>query len=325
MKKNAWNHPYCLTLFSLAAVLYGAGTAGAGIKADFQYMLSDFSGPIPSQWARLDVDRHFREIYTFKRGERQVQIFNENGMEIFAFELQDNAAMVTDMTVGDDGSIYLLANRGGTPAIITLDYRGEPQGRIELSGLPPAMDAFHSDRLVHRNNSFYLLDSTSLRIMEVNDSGTFKTLHRLGVQLQNMAAEQDRERKRTQGLEIGGFAVDDQGVIYFTVPVLFAAFRLNQAGILESFGRSGSGPGKFGVVSGIAGDEHGNIYVSDRLRSVVMVFDHNFEFLGEFGYRGHGEGNLIVPDDIAVDGKAGKIYVAQAANRGVSVFRLVFQ
>ncbi|MDR9501568.1 MAG: hypothetical protein RI601_07210 [Desulfurivibrionaceae bacterium] len=325
MKRNQQAHTYCIALFALCAALSAATPAAAGVKADFQYMLSDFSGTIPSQWARLDVDQRFREIYTFNRGDRQVQIFNENGMEIFTFELQDNAGSVADMTVGEDGSIYLLSNRAGAASIMTLDYRGEPEGRIELSGLPPAMETFNTDCLVYRNNSFYLVDSASLRILVVSREGEFKKLHRLGVQLQDMAAEQDRERKKTQGLEMGGFAVDDQGTIYFTVPVLFAAFRLEQAGVLESFGRSGSGPGKFGVVAGIAGDGHGNIYVSDRLRSVVMVFDHNFEFLGEFGHRGNGEENLIVPDDIAVDGEAGRLYVAQAANRGVSVFRLVFQ
>jgi DNA-binding beta-propeller fold protein YncE len=288
-------------------------------------MLSDFSGAIPSQWARLDVDQRHQEIYTFNRGERRIQIFNDRGMETFSFDLQGNTASVADMAVGDNGAIYLLSSRGDATSIMTLDYRGEPTGRITLSGLPPAMETFHTDRLVSSNGAFYLVDSTSLRILVLDGEGRFKQLHRIGVQLQALARQQEPENKKTLHLEIGGFAVDDQGVIYFTVPVLFAAFRLNNAGILESFGRSGSGPGKFGVVAGIAGDEHGNIYVSDRLRSVVMVFDHTFEFLGEFGYRGPGEENLIVPDDIAVDSAAAKVYVAQAANRGVSVFRLDFQ
>jgi hypothetical protein len=31
-----------------------------------------------------------------------------------------------------------------------------------------------------------------------------------------------------------------------------------------------------GVVSGVVADDHGNIYVADRLQSVVLIFDGNF-------------------------------------------------
>jgi hypothetical protein len=64
--------------------------------------------------------------------------------------------------------------------------------------------------------------------------------------------------------------------------------------------------------------------VSDRLRSVVLVFDRDLMFQTEFGYRGNQPSNLIVPDDLAVDSR-GNVYVGQAANRGVSVFKVVHQ
>ena len=88
------------------------------------------------------------------------------------------------------------------------------------------------------------------------------------------------------------------------------------------FGSPGSAPGKFGVVAGITTDKFGNVFVSDRLRSVVMIFDSKFNFQTEFGYRGTQPDSLIVPDDIVVDDEKGLLYVAQAANRGVSVFKL---
>jgi hypothetical protein len=72
-------------------------------------------------------------------------------------------------------------------------------------------------------------------------------------------------------------------------------------------------------VSGIAKDDQENYLVVERLRSVVMVFDKNFGFLKEFGYRGGKPGNLIRPSEVAA-GNAGKLYVTQLMNRGVSVF-----
>ena len=82
--------------------------------------------------------------------------------------------------------------------------------------------------------------------------------------------------------------------------------------------------GKFGVISGIEADAAGRIYVTDRLRCVVLVFDKDFQFVTEFGYRGAAPQNLIVPDDVAINDQNDTVYVSQAANLGVSVYKLQF-
>ena len=52
-----------------------------------------------------------------------------------------------------------------------------------------------------------------------------------------------------------------------------------------------------------------------------MVFDKNFNFLTQFAQRGFRPGDLIAPDDIAID-RRDTIYVTQAAKRGVNVYKL---
>ena len=141
--------------------------------------------------------------------------------------------------------------------------------------------------------------------------------------LKKQAENPDWADDRLEDISINGFHVDKRGNMFFTVPVLFSAYRLSADGRLAEFGRPGSAPGKFGVVAGIVTDDMGFIYVTDRLRSVVLVFDRNFVFQTEFGYRGGRPSNLIVPDDVAIDAD-GNVYVAQAANRGVSVFRMAY-
>ncbi len=105
---------------------------------------------------------------------------------------------------------------------------------------------------------------------------------------------------------------------------MFRVFKSAPDGTVTSFGRSGSAPGRFGIVSGITSDSRGNLLITDKLRCVVMAFDKDFNFITEFGYRGLGPDNLIVPDDIAVDAR-GRVYVSQMRLRGVSVFALVLQ
>jgi len=111
-------------------------------------------------------------------------------------------------------------------------------------------------------------------------------------------------------------------MIYFSLSTMFVVYRYAPDGKLEAFGVPGSAPGKFGVVASVAVDGDGNIFVSDRLRNVVLMFDRDLNFIDEFGYRGDSKGNLVIPDDIAIDPHQHRLYVAQAAKRGVSVFTI---
>ena len=54
---------------------------------------------------------------------------------------------------------------------------------------------------------------------------------------------------------------------------------------MHSFGTRGSGPGKFNIVAGIAADESGHLFVTDTLRAVVIAFDKELKFVGEFSRR----------------------------------------
>jgi DNA-binding beta-propeller fold protein YncE len=55
----------------------------------------------------------------------------------------------------------------------------------------------------------------------------------------------------------------------------------------------------------------------------VLVFDKDFNFVTQFGSRGLRPGNLIAPDDIAIDNDD-KVYVTQGNKRGVSVFKITY-
>jgi DNA-binding beta-propeller fold protein YncE len=83
-------------------------------------------------------------------------------------------------------------------------------------------------------------------------------------------------------------------------------------------------PGRFGILAGIAIDSRGNLLVLDKLKSAVMAFDKDFNFVTAFGYRGARPGNLIVPDGLAID-RRDRLYVTQARKRGVSVFALAYE
>jgi hypothetical protein len=273
---------------------------------------------IPFSVPRVVVDRERKEIYALSQN--VIRVFNQNGMEIYRFGDDLDLGHILDIAIEQDGNILLLSYTldKGKPvkSIPRCDYRGEVISKVEFRSLPTELSDFFPDRMIYKNGDLYFVSSMGMRILVTDSDGNFKKSYDLIPLLE--LQEKDRGN-----VEVTGFSVDGQGNILFTVAVLFKAYILSPDGRLTFFGKPGGAPGRFNVVAGIAADGKGNYLVADKLKSAVMVFDKKFNFLTQFGYRGLKPGNLIVPDDIAVD-HDDRIYITQAAQRGVSVFRLTY-
>lgn len=292
--------------------------ANAGVKSTFLYSLSNFNGKFSFGEVRVRADRTRDEVYVIDRG--IVHIFNNAGMEEFWFGDDPELGTIYDLAVDEKGDIFLLSyvfsdTAGRNCFVIRCSYRGEVKEKFPISGLPPEFSPFYPDTLMYRDGNCYLA-GTGRGLAVVTDK---KGVFRRGYDFLKIL---DIPVKDRADKEMYGFSIDPAGNMLFTIPVLFKAYVVSPEGKMEaSFGRPGSAPGLFGVVSGITADEQGNYYVVERLRSVVMVFDKEFRFLHEFGYRGAKPENLIRPSDLAL-GNSGKIYVNQMRDRGVSVFSL---
>ena len=306
-------------------------------KASYMYKLSDFSGEVASLWARVAVNPELGEVYALNREDSAIQIYNNEAMQIFDFGEELGLSSALDIASGQNGDLYVLYSNP-LNRILHLDYKGAPLGEIVPRDLPDALRGFQADFMVRQQGQFYLADSKGMQVLVLSTQGHYlnhydmrATLGKLikdGLDQKELRPSQERklqdDLKALSSAEINGFAVGSAEEIYFTSATLFSAFRYNTNGTLEQFGVPGGAVGKFGVISGIDTDSAGRIYVSDRLRCVVLVFDRDFQFLTEFGYRGASPHNLIVPDDIAINDQNGTVYVSQAANLGVSVFSLQF-
>ncbi|MEJ2366145.1 MAG: hypothetical protein P8075_15575 [Deltaproteobacteria bacterium] len=291
--------------------------AMAEVDATFLYTLSDFDGPLPYNWVRISVDRERNEIYVVDPKERDVTVFNETGMEIYRFGDDGSLGSVMDAVVEKDGRILVLSRRVSGNTITLCNFRGEPLAEFELKKFPPDFSGFSPNRLVCRQGLLYLLDADTMKIAVTDFNGVFQRGYDVSPLIgvpQDKLAETAME----------GFSVDPRGNMLFTIPVLFAAYRLSPDGKLARFGQPGGGPGRFNVVGGIVADGRGYYYVADRLKSAVLVFDRDFQFQGQFGYRGPRPDNLIGPRNLALD-EEGRLYVSQLRSRGVSVFKITYK
>jgi len=305
-------------IVTMVVLMFALPTLSNAVEASFLYTLSDFTGPFLIGGGRMFVDKDRNEAYVVYQN--VVRVFNENGLEIYRFNENNSLGRLSALTVDQDGTIFFLSyDDRGVYGIIRCNYRGEPLGRIEVAGLPSDFadyEKFSPNYMAYREGQFYLADSHRLRIAVADKNGQVQKTYDLVPLL-------DLKEKDRPDLEMGSFSVDKEGNMLFTIPVLFSATVLSPEGTVRNFGKPGSIPGKFGVVSNIITDNKGNYLVSDKLKCVVSVYDKSFRFLKEIGGRGSEPGNLTMPQVLAVDG-SNKLYVTQGGNRGISVFRLIY-
>ena len=74
----------------------------------------------------------------------------------------------------------------------------------------------------------------------------------------------------------------------------------------------------FGLIHGIAADDEGRIFVADRLRGVILIFDRELQFLTEFGAEGKRL-KVVRPKELKM-GNDGRLFVTQPRHLGIRVF-----
>ncbi len=86
-----------------------------------------------------------------------------------------------------------------------------------------------------------------------------------------------------------------------------------------AFGSNGQGDGQFTLMSSVATDSEGLVYVSDDYLCRVSVFDPDGRFLHGWGEPGAGPGQMDGPSGMAFDG-TGNLYVVDQRNNRVQKF-----
>ena len=313
MRRGA--HNFCAVAGVAAALL--ALPSAAAVRSAFAYELADLNGSLPMQWPRLSWDGPHGELYVVNGGTGTVDIFNDAGMVVYTFGGDAEIGSVTGVVpAGDEaGDLFVLAWRVGGWRIVKCNFRGEPIAELQLS-LPKDLGAFEPGVIRAAAGKLFLADLGAMKLLVLEHDGSVVDFYDVNKTLKV-------NNRRHTGADMRGFNVDASGTMYGTIPSAFVAFTVTPDGQFHPFGERGSTPGHFNIASGIAADDAGNIYISDTLRCVVMVFDKERNFLGEFGYRGDDDDlGLIAPSEIAVGN--GRVYVTQSRG-GVKAFDVLVQ
>lgn len=298
-----------MIILLLNSLLLSGQAIGGDISVDYLYNLSDFNGIVPYNAARIFPDNYSEDVFVIN-GNR-VDIYNRRGMEVFDFFL--DYGNILDVAAEPSGDIIALVQSQGKPPLARCNYRGELKAEYGLSGLPKQFASGVFTSMRYRGQRLYFVDTQELKVVATDVNGAYVQGYDLR---QKLAAT--FTAKQFKDVSFGGLDVDDEGSLFFTIPNLGSAGKLAADGTLSSFGSRGSGPGKFGVPGAVAIDRKGYVYVCDKLRSVVLVFDKTLKYVTEFGFRGFYPGNLIIPVFVAVS-HDDTVYVGQLLDRGVNV------
>ncbi|MBU0908632.1 MAG: hypothetical protein KKA54_19970 [Proteobacteria bacterium] len=302
-------------LMAICLLLMTGKQSMAQFTESYLYNLSSFTGVVPYSWATLSCDEWQNEVYVVYQN--LVTVFNENGMEVHSFGDSLDIGHILDVAVEENGDILLLAYNDLKSSVTRSNYRGEPKEEIKLKDLPEEFAKMHANRIAYRDGKIYLASEAQMQIVVVDATGRFVK----GFDLITIFGLEEKDRTDAG---FSGFNLDKNGNMLFTVPVLFTANILSPDGEIVSFGKPGGAPGKFNIVVGIVADSQGNYLVADKLKSAIIVFDKDLNFIKEFGYRGEKPGNLIAPESLTIDSED-RLYVSQGRKKGVSVFKLIHE
>ena len=290
-----------------------APTSATVPEVKYEFNLSDFGGTLPLIGVRVHVDAAAGETFVLDGG--TVRIFNASAMQTYSFGIDPTLGRPADLVVEPNGDVLVAANSADGLTLLRFDYRGVAKDVI-VPMFPDDLKSFGAN-VAERgpDGLLYFLSIQGFRLVSIRPDGGFVRSYDLA-EILNVKGE---ERGR---LSLGGFGFDGRGNLLVTVTERFLAYVIAPDGTVREFGVAGSAAGRFGVIGAIAGDADGNIYIADRQRSVVLMFDANLDFVTEFGGYGNQPENLVRPDGIAL-APEGRVLVAQMGQRGVSVFRLV--
>lgn len=285
------------------------------VQATYRNNLSCTPAPLPNHLLGIFADPISREIYLSDLARRMVHVFDENGLEVRTFGDDPEFGAIYDGVVGADGGMLLLTYKGPQFSLVRCDYRGEPISEGGRRNFPKELDGFSPTRMILRNQKLYFASLDLMMVAVTDENGVFEGCYDIASQL-GMTG-----RQRTES-GLGGFDVDREGNLLFTIPVHFSVYRLSPCGQRSTFGAPGTSRGRFAVVSGIAADDRCNHFVADKLKRSIIVLDRDLEFLTEFSYGGQCQENLSGPVELAI--VKDKLYITQSGQSGASVYDLSY-
>ena len=228
----------------------------------------------------------------------------DGAIEVGTLEIKvDQLSYPVKTEINSTGEIYILDRK--QRSIVSLSPAGEFRGYLQPVGLPSQTEYIPRSFTFDRNDSIYILDILSERVLVLDPGGRYV-----------------RQIKFPQ--EYGFFsdvAVDFRGTVLIVDVVdgkVFSAAK-NSA----SFSPLTSSLKEYvRFPASLTTDDRGLIYLVDRNGGSIIILGQDGSFLGRQSGMGWKEGSLNYPAQMCIN-KKGEVFVADTRNSRVQIFKAV--
>jgi sugar lactone lactonase YvrE len=260
-----------------------------------------------------------------------------NSVHAVAVDRSGNIYATDDAYVQSAGATRYV-KPGPSATVRRIDARGVVSTiaghRSDLDPSPDGVGAaarFESPSgiVVDRAGTMFVTDATAGTVRRITAAGEVTTFAGKA----GATGHSDGLRSDARFDQPTGIALDSAGTLFLTDPVTAVIRKITREGLVSTFagyaGTKGSADGvgaaaRFNAPTGIAVDDHGNLYVTDEwantIRRITSAGDVT-TLAGRAGERGSMDGladraRFVVPAGITVD-RTGNVYVCDYGNRTI--------
>ncbi|MDY7001160.1 MAG: NHL repeat-containing protein [Thermodesulfobacteriota bacterium] len=216
-------------------------------------------------------------------------------------EFTGGGALSSPTSVVKDGKGRFFLAEPNKGRVLFIDMVQKIERPLDFSAVPKANPVYPGHMAVDSADNVYVVDKANQRVLVFDTNLQFK------------------RRVAIPGRGLNDVKVDRDGNVY-TVNMLdgLVCVHDSQGKLKLKFGKRGKGRGEFSFPVSLAVGK-GLIYVVDRHKNKVLVFNSKGGFLFNFSELGWREGRLHLPSYIVMN-EAGRMFIIDRQNARVSVF-----
>src|SRR3954469_15493848 len=129
-----------LSLLAVTAPAIAARRSENAVQSSFLYAIDDGAGRRSTGWAALTWEPKNSELFLVANG--VVDIFNDNGLATYSFGDDAQAGSPVAVAALENGDLMVIASREMATVLVRCNFRGEPQAKVALHGLPAELTGF---------------------------------------------------------------------------------------------------------------------------------------------------------------------------------------
>jgi len=239
------------------------------------------------------IEKRTKNIYVADFGNNRIQVFDSSGKFLFNFGSSEiDAVKFRPSSIVFDNYSNLYVTEFDNDRLSVFDSSGNLLIKFENYCVTNSVSECLSSSELNKLDLSAELNPSIAKAVDFNGKTYYAELKKYRIVIYDwegniLTSFVNYDRPRD--------VVIDRSGKFFVVAKIGSTIQVYSDSRIFLFEFEKNDPNRFGMISGIALDEIGNIYAADFLHDTVSMFNSNGKFLFKFGTSGHKDGQLASP------------------------------